>query len=277
MFASGLSSGIDTRSLVRQLVQIERQPLARLEAKGRTVDKQISQLGGFATKLDAFGDTLDALREASGLLAARASSSEEDSIGVTARGGASEGSWTIEVDSLARRAVDRSAPQSDAQAAIRAGTMTITAPEGDPFEITIPEGATLAQVRDLVRDSGAPVDVSVVNADAGSFLSVTAQDEGHPASGEAGALVIEENYTGTQGAALGMSRVQDRRARLDSRRRALDHARLQRNWGRDRGGHPLVEAGERRAGARGGRRRSGRGGRERARVRRRPQRSDAIR
>lgn len=195
--ASGLASGIDTKSLVQQLVSIERQPLTRLAAKKQGYSRQISKLGNFASKLSEFKTKLEDFKSAETLLSRQSSSENESSVKVKTTGSAKPGTWEIEVDKLAIAQRDRSEAFGTSNDVVRAGTLTIEVWGEDAVEVTIDEGMTLSQVRDRIQESGAKVNASILSVDSGSYLSVTSQKTGH--DGGPGMTITESYNTNGNG------------------------------------------------------------------------------
>src|SRR5947209_8579173 len=61
----GLASGLDTNSIISQLVQIERQPITQLQTQIKNYNTQKSILSDITTKLGAFNTAVGALSTAS--------------------------------------------------------------------------------------------------------------------------------------------------------------------------------------------------------------------
>lgn len=102
---SGLASGLDWKSLVDSLMQLERAPVNRLEAERGAQGKRLTALDGVRSKLQDLQSSLASLRTpalASGRSATFASGTSSWS--ATASAGAASGTRTIEVTSLATAA-----------------------------------------------------------------------------------------------------------------------------------------------------------------------------
>lgn len=221
MFGSGIISGLDTRSIVSQLTQIERQPAIRLEQKQRTFRSQISDLGNLSSLMSSLKSSLSDLADVSGVLAASASSSNEDLLTATANGSAAQGRYSVTVEQIARAEKNLSANFADPQAEVRAGTMTIGVYGEDDVDVEFTDGMSLAQARDAIASSGAKVNVSIIQTGSGAQLSITSQKTGFDPSGEggvvdpaagvgaeSGALTLTEVYTGASGNELTMTETQ---------------------------------------------------------------------
>jgi len=102
---SGLASGLDWKSLVDSLMQLERAPVSRLEAERTLQGRRISALEGVRSRLQDLQSSITTLRTpalASGRSVTLASGNSTWS--ATASAGASTGARTIEVTSLATAA-----------------------------------------------------------------------------------------------------------------------------------------------------------------------------
>ena len=108
----GLASGLDTNALLEGLLNIERQPLKRMESRRAEVDNQRSLVRQLNTKLLALRDAargldnrntnMSNLSTSEEFLKYQGSSTNDDIVEVTAGKGASAGDIQIRVEQLAR-------------------------------------------------------------------------------------------------------------------------------------------------------------------------------
>lgn len=112
--STGVGSGLDVKSIVSQLVAIEKQPLQQLQTKAATFQTQLSLYGKIKSQASALGDAAALLAGASGWNTQKASSSNATAVGVTAGSSAVASSLAVEVTQLARA-------QSSASAGVAAG------------------------------------------------------------------------------------------------------------------------------------------------------------
>ena len=179
--ASGLASGMDTSSIINQLVQLESQPITDLQTTQSNIKTQVSALGAISSALSA----LDSAAQDLGTNGAFASSavSANASFTATPGSGATPGSYSVEVDSLASAAKWRSSGFG-ANATVAGGTLQLTV-QGVTYDpITIQDGASLGDVADAIRQTGAPVSAMVVNDGTNSYLTLTDRDTGYPIGGQ---------------------------------------------------------------------------------------------
>lgn len=219
---SGLASGIDTASIVDQLVSLESRPITLLKTQQSAFKTQVSLLGDIISKLSAL-ETAAKNLGTSGVLAAKVTSTN-DAFTATPGTGALAGRWAVRVDQLAQAAKWRSAAFDSPTSGVAGGALSITvkgktypaAPPDGPGPIAITDGMSLSDVAYAIRQSGAPLSASVVtgwdavNAKAVSYLSVTARDTGFTqADGPASALSISFTQdAGATGQAPAFAQVQ---------------------------------------------------------------------
>lgn len=200
--AGGLATGMDTNAIVDQLVALRRTPIDKLVAKQRAVDVKVSALSSLASKLEAFETAVKNLAEkgARGVMASQVPSQ----VSVATTSASLPGRFSLEVGTLATAAKARSAAFASGQT-VTGGTLQIGA-DGDSFDITVPDGASLATVAGLINDSEAPVTASVVNDGTNSYLVMTRDETGYElGSLPSSALSFTEASTGALGQALGLS------------------------------------------------------------------------
>ncbi len=186
--ASGLATGMDTGSIIEQLVALESQPLTNLKAKQSNVKLQISILADVASKLKDLGTAAEDMAD-NGAYSAKTTSSNS-TFSATPGSGAVAGRFSVEVQQLASAAKWRSAGFASTDT-LAAGTLTLTVqgkqyPAADAASgpIAIEAGDTLSDVAYKIRTSGAPVSALVLTDSSGlSYLSLTNRDTGQPLDG----------------------------------------------------------------------------------------------
>lgn len=165
---SGLSSGLDTATIVSQLMQIEQQPLVRLQQRERVEQARQTALSLVQTKLDALSDALDALKSTSTWADAQTvESSDPTRVAAARTAGAAAGGYQVWVRTLAR--ADQVTQQNAAfAAAADADTLSITvaatsATPAQTVNVAIGAGDDLATIASKINgSSGSPVYATVV-------------------------------------------------------------------------------------------------------------------
>jgi flagellar hook-associated protein 2 len=213
---SGLSTGMDTSSMIDKLVSIEQQPLTALQTQQSACKSQVSILGNLASKLSALQDAADALGTG-GVLGLKATSANT-AFAATPGTGAIAGSYTVQVTSLATAAKERSTGFAQG-AKLQAGSMTLDVDgkaygnakdaDGNPI-VTWAKDASLADVASAIRASGAPVSATVLFDGQNSYLSITKLatgyvPDGSPDDGGASQALVVTDHSNQ----LGMAPLKD--------------------------------------------------------------------
>lgn len=162
---SGLASGVDTSSIVDQLMQIERQKVTRINNHQTSVTAHQSALKAVTDKLNALSTAAAALNDASTWKTAQTSaSSDTTKVAVAQLDGAGIGGHTVTVDRLASSAQHGFAYTSSGAA----GTFTITSGAGSAT-ISVGANATAKDIATAINAStSAPVYAAVVKDDDGT-------------------------------------------------------------------------------------------------------------
>ena len=128
---TGLASGLDTDAIIKGLMEVERQPLTRLESDKEYFQKRMDAFKEFDGKLTALNSAVDALDLNSDIRQSKAtiSSAEYVSAKVTS---ATPGSYEISVGQLAQvqKSVSQTAYASQTEAVFGTGELTLTAGAG---------------------------------------------------------------------------------------------------------------------------------------------------
>lgn len=171
---SGLASGLDTASIITSLVRLERAPIQRLASRKSDLGSVSRRLGEISKRTDALATAAKSLVGTRSLLGASASSTDESKVRVSATGDASPGSYSLEVNALARaeRTYSDGVAARDVAGLVGAGTLSVTV-GGVPTDVTIEASDTLDDVAQKINDSGADVTASVLN-DGTSFRLLVA-------------------------------------------------------------------------------------------------------
>lgn len=188
--STGIGSGLDISGIVQQLVLAEGQPVeARITQRESRTQAKLSGFGNLKAALADFQDRLDKMQDLDKFLARRAISSNEDYFTVSADTNAVPSSYALEVAQLAQAQKLTSGAFADSDAVVGTGTLTIQVGT-DIIAVNIDdESNTLAGIRDAINS--APVNpglsASIVNADSGSYLILTAEK-----TGEANSITITQ-------------------------------------------------------------------------------------
>jgi len=178
--ASGLMSGLDTDSLISDMMAIEQRPIQILQRKEAKYQAQISALGNLKSGLSQLQGATEALRDASDFLSFSATSSNQETLSVSAADTAAPGSYNVEVTQLAQAQQVRSAGFSGSDATVGTGTLTLQVGAEDSVEIAIDaESNTLAGIAAAINEAEAGVTAGVVDDGNGNaYLTLLSQETG---------------------------------------------------------------------------------------------------
>ncbi|MEZ4598765.1 MAG: flagellar filament capping protein FliD [Syntrophotaleaceae bacterium] len=161
----GLATGLDTTSLIKQLMEAERRPLSRLETDKAFFSARLSALAKFEDKLDGFLSKIEDLDSVTELQAKKATLSSEDFFAATADSDALPGSYQVEVVDLAQ--VQKSVSQgvsSKTANSFGTGSLTLTVGSEAPVSITIDaESNSLEGIMTAINEADAGVTAAIIN------------------------------------------------------------------------------------------------------------------
>lgn len=177
----GIGSGLDIRSIVSQLVELEKQPLKQVEKRADLAQLRLSTVGEITSRVAALDDALKELTRAS-TYRDRTVQSGSTAITGTAVFTATPATYSVQVNQLARGQSVQSAAVASSEA-VGPGTLTIDmgtwsggsfTPNGDntPLSITVGPTDTLADVAARINEANGGVSASIVNDSGGAVRLV---------------------------------------------------------------------------------------------------------
>lgn len=171
----GISSGIDTESIIARILQLERQPIQRLLIqKGQLTNRQtaVDQYKSLVGNVRTAAQTLNA---ASTFQLVQAASSDSAVATITAGTGALPGIYDLAVSRLAQTHKLASAAQTDATTALNlSGTFLVNGKA-----VTVQTNDSLTAIATKINEAGAGVTASIINGGSGNtFLTITANSSG---------------------------------------------------------------------------------------------------
>ena len=177
---SGVFSGIDSASIVSQLMAINSKPLTNLQTKKAKEQNKQAAVSDLESRFDSLRDLLDKLRDAKTLQQVSVNSSDSTVLTATAGTGSGEGTHTVVVNQLAttqRRIQTTGLAATDTL--VGAGTFEYTY-KGVTRTLRTTDTSTLANLRDLINNDGANpgVSASLLQFDGSYHLVLTGRDTG---------------------------------------------------------------------------------------------------
>ncbi len=145
---SGLASGVDTSSIVEQLIAIDRQGTTRIQNRQYSVAGMQDSLKSVASKLSALKTAATALSDVTSWRPTQTIESSDTRVGVTQTGGAGIGGHSLQVNRLAS-----SAQRGYSLPGGTAGTLTITSASDstNTMQIAVAADATPQQIADAIN------------------------------------------------------------------------------------------------------------------------------
>jgi flagellar hook-associated protein 2 len=174
----GIGSGLDVRSIVSQLVALERRPIQQLQTQKTKLDTQLSSFGLLQSYVSNLQSIAGQIGKADFWSRVSASSSDATAVSVVAPSASSTASYSISVSTLAvAQSLSTAAGAITDAADIGSGTLTITR-GGTPVNLTIAPGTSLAALRDQINAAATGVNAAIVQDGGGPRLVFTASDTG---------------------------------------------------------------------------------------------------
>lgn len=182
---TGVGSGFDTQAIVKSLVDAERAPKqAQINTQSQKATTQLSSIGKIQAALDAFRGALTSMGTDNSFSGLTGTSSDEKVATMTANQGASNGSFSLIVNQLAMPSKLSTTSFAGGQSTVvnsttSAKTLTISQ-SGKNFDLSVPAGATLQQVRDSINSqfSTAGLSANILTDSNGSRLILTSTNGG---------------------------------------------------------------------------------------------------
>lgn len=186
--STGVGSGLDVKSIVSQLVAIEKQPLQQLQTTAAKFQTQLSLYGTIKSQASALGDAAALLAGASGWNTQKATSSNAAAVGVTVGTGAVSAALTVEVTQLARAQSTASQGIAAGTAAGAAGSLSIqlgswtgavfTAGATATVAVTVDATDTVSTIAGKINAANAGVTATVLRDGANERLVVRSSTTG---------------------------------------------------------------------------------------------------
>lgn len=214
MSSPGIGSNLDVKSIVTQLVALEKKPLEKLQLAAATVQTKISVFGQIKSLVSALSDAVSKLSSVTGWNGVSASSSDTSAVTASAIGGTQPTSFSVEVQSLAKAQSTYSMPLLPVGGAIGAGTLRLeigqwagavfTPGSGTPVDLTISATDTVADIASKINGANAGVTATVLSDASGDRLLLSGKNTGLAAGFQ---LSVTSDTDGNPADALGLSRL----------------------------------------------------------------------
>lgn len=182
---SGIGSNIDTQAIVKSLVDAEKAPKqAQINTQTLKATTSLSSIGKIQAALDAFRGALTTMGTDNSFRGLVTSSSDEKVATMTAGNGAANGSFALVVGQLASASkLSTQTYAGGASTVVNSGTTPTTltiSQSGKNYDLSVPAGATLQQVRDSINTqfSTSGLSANILTDSTGSRLVLTSTTMG---------------------------------------------------------------------------------------------------
>jgi len=188
----GLGSGLDVKSIVTQLVAIERNPINALNVQKANLQDKLSSFGLLQSYMVNIQDAAAVLAKPGLWQQTTAKTSNEDAVSATSTTSAVPGSYSVQVGQLAQAQVLASKAYEAVTDPVGTGTLRIElggwtaggppfVPKSPPSQVDIPIGVgedSLESVRAKINASNAGVSASIIRDSSGARLVIRSTGTG---------------------------------------------------------------------------------------------------
>jgi len=183
----GLVSGLDTDTILTQLVALERRPIELLDEKQTTHENRLSAFQELNSKLLSFQTQAEALNEAETFQAVSVTSSDETVLTGTSSSSSNTGVYTIEVTQLAQTHKLSSDSFTDSETALNfSGDILVN---GELVSIATTDSVN--NIRDKINTANAGVSASVLQVSSTDYRLMLTSEE----TGSTGIDLVDSNTT----------------------------------------------------------------------------------
>lgn len=171
---SGLSSGIDTDSIISKLVQLEQAPITRLRTQQLQLTQKKSLYDGLKGRLNSLSGAAVALNQANSMNAVTGTSSNTATATISASSTASAGTYQLAVSKLAQtHKISSTAQQNTSDPLGLSGKLVING-KG----VTIESTDSLQSIASKINSSGSVIASIIDGGEGQAYLSLTSKNSG---------------------------------------------------------------------------------------------------
>ena len=173
----GLISGLDTNSMIEQLLELERQPIVKLQQKEAAYQVELSAYGSLNGVLGSLKSTVEDLDSVSNMTFFSAVSGDTDLFSASADENATSGSYAVAVQQLAGVHKLTSGAFSQGES-VGGGTLHLKVGNSSTTDIDVSATDTIVDVTQAINDSKAGVRAGVIFDGTDYFLTLAANKTG---------------------------------------------------------------------------------------------------
>ncbi len=179
--STGIGSGLDIESLVKQLITAEGAPTStRLDTQEAKIQAKLSAFGSLRSAIDTLSTSIASLKDLSRFQARAVSTADDKILTATADSTAVPGTYQVEVERLAQAAKLRSGPYASGDTVVGTGTLTLKLGTSTIVLTIDSTHNTLGQIRDAINAvTGSPgITATIVTGTDGAHLVLTGAQTG---------------------------------------------------------------------------------------------------
>jgi flagellar hook-associated protein 2 len=173
----GLVSGLDTNSIIEQLMELKQKPILKLQQQEAAYQVELSAYGSLKGILGSLQSAVEDLYPVSNLTSFSAVSGDTDLFSVSADENATSGSYDITVQQLAKAHKLTSGAFSEDKL-VGEGTLTLKVGNGSTTDIDVSATDTIDDVAQAINDAETGVRAGVIFDGTSYFLTISGQDTG---------------------------------------------------------------------------------------------------
>ena len=173
----GLISGLNTNSMIEQLLEIQQQPIVSLQQKEAAYQVELTTYGSLQGVLDTLQSAMEELDAVSDLTCFSARSGDTDLFTVSADETAAPGAYNVSIEQLAEAHKLTSEAFSEDET-VGEGTLHIKVGSGDTTDIAVSTTDTIDDVAQAINDAEVGVQATVIFDGTDYFLTLTAEETG---------------------------------------------------------------------------------------------------
>lgn len=199
------TNGLDVKSIITQLVDLEKRPLDTLKLNASATQAKISAFGQIKSLVSTLNDATSKLASVTGWNAVTTSTSNDKAVTATAVGGTLPTSFSVEIQSLAKGHALASGAITPQGGAVGAGTLKLwagaapAAPDAVSIDITVSASDTVFDVASKINGANAGVTATVLNDASGQRLLLSSKSTGAAAAFHLTVSDSDGNNTDTSG------------------------------------------------------------------------------
>ena len=177
----GLVSGLDTNSIIDQLLTLQQKPIVKLQQQEAAYQVELTAYGSLQSALSSLKSAMDGLDSTSNLTSFSASSGDTDLFTVSADENATAGSYDVTVTQMAKVHKLTSGAFTETEAVdggTNGGTIHLMIGDAAAVDISVSATDTISDVAQAINDADAGVNAAVIFNGTSYFLTLTGEETG---------------------------------------------------------------------------------------------------